>query len=442
VQPVHSLAGLASKQGFVYPAPMAALFVPLAVLPYSASLAIWLVVSVVSIAVGLRVLGVRDWRCFGALFLTHPVLESVRLGTLMPVLMLLLALLWRYRDRIVLAAMLAAMLALSKVFLFPLLLWLVATRRFRTAALGAILAVGLCVLGWIPIHLSTMVFYPVLLHALAVFEQTFSYSLTSLAVGIGVSSGAATAIAWAVGAALLALALTVGAGNDFLALRLSLAACFVISPIVWGHYYVLLAVPLALRWPRLSPVWLAAIWIRSDTLALPHPPMWVALALLVMVLQLDLAWPRGARRLVVWGTPRVRSSIGAALALALLVASGAAAAVGDTRVAALLPTDRRSAASGAASIRVDRPDAQICWRLWTEAFPPRVASIMIESTSGDRRPLILRARIGRSGDTQGCAPIGRTDVALTRDLVARPHHYRLVIAVPDGALITGRLHSS
>ena len=67
---------------------------------------------------------------------------------------------------------------------------------------------------------------------------------------------------------------------------------------------------------------------------------------------------------------------------------------------------------------------------------------MIENTSGDRRPLILRARIRRSGDTQGCAPIGRTDVALTRDLVARPHHYRLIIAVPDGALITGRLHSS
>jgi hypothetical protein len=308
--------------------------------------------------------------------------------------------------------------------------------------LGASLAVGLCVLGWIPIHLSTIVAYPVLLHALAAFEQTFSYSLTSLAIGIGVSSGAATAIAWTVGASLLATAFTIGAGNDFLALRLSLAACFVISPIVWGHYYVLLAVPLALRWPRLSPVWLAAIWIRSDTLALPHPPVWVALALLVMVVQLDLAWPRGARRLVLWGTPRIRSSLGAALALALLVASGAAAAVGDTRVAALRPTDRRSAANGAASIRVDRPDAQICWRVWTQAFPPREASIMIESTSGDRRPLILRTHIGRSGETQGCAPIGWTDVALTRDLVARPHHYRLVIAVPDGALITGRLHSS
>lgn len=108
--PGHSLAALAFKQGFVYPAPMAALFAPLALLPYTVALCLWLVVSVAAIGVALRLLGVRDWRCVGVLFLTHPVQQSVRLGTLMPVLMLLLALLWTYRHRVWTAAVLAASL--------------------------------------------------------------------------------------------------------------------------------------------------------------------------------------------------------------------------------------------------------------------------------------------------------------------------------------------
>ena len=80
------------------------------------ALAIWIALSVCSIAAALRLLGVRDWRCLGALFLTHPVEQSVRLGTLMPVLTLLLALLWKYRDRLWTGAGLAAVVVVSKLF--------------------------------------------------------------------------------------------------------------------------------------------------------------------------------------------------------------------------------------------------------------------------------------------------------------------------------------
>ena len=439
--PAHSLAALAGKQGFVYPAPMAALLVPLALLPYTVALALWLVGSVVAIAVGLRVLGVRDWRCLGALFLTHPVLESVRLGTLMPFLVLLLALLWRHRDRVVTAATLTAVLALSKVFLFPLLVWLAATRRVRTAAVGAAVVAGVCLLGWIPIHLSTLAAYPALLHALSAFEQTFSYSLTSLLVGVGITSGSANVIAWTAGAALLAAAFAAGKRDEFLAFRLVLAASFVLSPIVWGHYYVLLAVPLALRWPRFSPVWVAAIWIKADTLSLPHAPVWISLALIVMAFQLDLAQPI-AGRLLSWATPRARSSISLAVALGLLAASGAAAEVGVTRVAALRPEDRESAASGAASIRIDRRHRRICWRIWTEALPPRRAAIAIENTSSDQRSLVLHVRIGRDGQTNGCAAYGRKTAALTRGFTERTDRYRLMVVVQRATPIAGTLRNS
>ena len=333
--PGPSLAALALKQGFVYPAPVAAVFAPLAILPYTVALAIWIALSVCSIAAALRLLGVRDWRCLGALFLTHPVEQSVRLGTLMPVLTLLLALLWRYRDRVWTGAVLAAVLVVSKLFLLPLLAWLVVTRRLKTAVLTAGIAAAICVLGWLPIHLSTIASYPALLRALAGYEQTFSYSLTSLAVGLGVSPTTATVLAVAAAVALLGWA-AAARKNDFLAFRLALAASFVLSPIIWGHYYVLPVVPLALTRPRLSALWLAAIWIKPDTLQMRNSALWVAFALLVLFAQLDLAPP-----LARWWNqqpwPRIRQVAAASAVAGLLASTAAAAEVGQTGTAALRP---------------------------------------------------------------------------------------------------------
>src|SRR5690242_3440363 len=56
--PAVSLAALADKQAFVYPAPTAALFVPLAVLPYTAALILWLAGSLAAVFLALHVLGV------------------------------------------------------------------------------------------------------------------------------------------------------------------------------------------------------------------------------------------------------------------------------------------------------------------------------------------------------------------------------------------------
>src|SRR5262249_56607997 len=42
-------------------------------------------------------------------------------------------------------------------------------------------------------------------------------------------------------------------------LPLAIAASLVLSPIVWTHYFVLLAIPLAIRWPRLAFPWLIPI---------------------------------------------------------------------------------------------------------------------------------------------------------------------------------------
>jgi len=430
--PGHSLAALADKQGFVYPAPVAAFFVPLALLPYALALGLWLAGSVAALAAGLRVLGVRDWRCLGALFLTHPAQQAVRLGTLMPALMLLLALLWKYRDRVAVAAPLCAVLAVSKLFLFPMIVWLAVTRRTRTALLALAAVAVLCVLGWLPIHFASIASYPSLLHALSSFEQTFSYSLTSLGVALGLSSNAATSVAIAAGIAFLAVAASLGRRSELLAFCLALAASFALSPIVWGHYFVLLAVPLALRRPELSPVWLAAIWIKPDTLQMHAPAVWIGLAVLVMLVQLDLV-PLGrlpAARLSL----RARQSLGAATVVALLIASSAAGEPGLTRDATLVAA-RGAGEGGAASVRIDSAAHEVCWRLWTEALPAGDATVTIRAEVGPA--LRRRTRLEEDGEAGGCARLTRSDEAIAAGLSGRPADYDLVVQPPGLAPISG-----
>lgn len=435
--PGHSLAALAFKQGFVYPAPMAALLAPLALLPYNLALALWLAASVGAIAGTVRILGVRDWRCIGVLFLTHPVQQAVRLGTLMPLLAFLLALLWVCRNRIWPTAVLAAVLAVSKIFLFPLLFWLAMTSRIRTAALGAAVALGICVLGWMPLSLSTIVAYPTLLHALASYEQTFSYSLTSFVLGLGGSATTATEVATAVGLGLLLLAAKVR-NDDFLVFRLALAASFALSPIVWGHYFVLLIVPLALARPRLSALWVAAIWIKPDTLQLSKSDAWIALALVVLLAQLDLARPlfRWWNRLP---RPRTRQTAVAVACVGLLVASNAAAQLGRTATAALRPPSSRADANGIASIRIDTAARQLCWRMWTDNLPARRATLTLANEHPRQKPLVFYTEIGTDGQAHGCGRVNRGDARLLLQRLARVTGYRLSLATREGVTVAGAL---
>jgi alpha-1,2-mannosyltransferase len=437
--PSHSLAALAYKQGFVYPAPMAALFAPLAVLPYTVAVSAWVALSVGAIAASLWVLGVRDWRCLGALFLTHPVEQSVRLGTLMPTLTLLLALLWKYRDRVWTAGVLAAVLAVSKLFLFPVIFWLVATRRLKTAVLATAIAASVCVLGWLPIHLSSIASYPALLRALAGYEQTFSYSLTSFALGLGVSAATATVAAVVAAAGFLAWA-AAARSSDLLAFRLALAASFVLSPIIWGHYYVLLIVPLALSRPRLSAIWLAAIWIKPDTLQMRDSTIWVALALLVLFVQLDLA-PSLSRHWNRCPWPRMRQVIAVAALAGLLASAAAAAEVGQTGITALRTPSKTVQASGVASIRLDRSTRQLCWRIWTDDFPLKRASIEFQTLTAEAKTksVVGYTGIGRDGQSQGCARLNRNHPAFAQALHVGTSRYLLSVTAPNGAFLTGAL---
>src|ERR1700710_1032520 len=78
--PPPTLAGVAPGDRFVYPAPVAFLFIPLGVLPFPIAAALITGILLAAVAGTLYVLGVRDWRCYGAAYLSIPVLHDVRLA--------------------------------------------------------------------------------------------------------------------------------------------------------------------------------------------------------------------------------------------------------------------------------------------------------------------------------------------------------------------------
>jgi hypothetical protein len=277
---------------FVYPAPAALAMVPFALLPYGVAAALFAVLALAAIPLTLLALGVRDWRCHGAALLAAPTIAVLGAGALSSLLALLAALAWRFRDRRLVAAVLVGAAIVAKLFLWPLLVWLVATRRTRTAGIvvGGGLAAALA--GWAAIGFAGLRDYPALLGGLASSQQADGYAPVSLGLALGLPSTAARALAAVVGLALLALAVRHGRGpdGDRRAFMLAVAASLALSPVVWLHYFALLLLPLGLARPRFTPLWLApvALWVcptksHGDLLAIV-----VALAVSSVVLALCL----------------------------------------------------------------------------------------------------------------------------------------------------------
>ena len=143
------------------------------------------------------------------------------------------------------AAPVTALTAVAKLFAWPLFVWLLATRRIRTAFAAASVAVGLLVGGWAAIGFAGLHGYPHLLRVLSRVEAVQSYSLLGL---FRLEGGAATALT-----ALLSVAVVVavvlaarGPDGDRRALTVAVAGVPLATPVLWLHYLVLLFVPIAL----------------------------------------------------------------------------------------------------------------------------------------------------------------------------------------------------
>jgi hypothetical protein len=283
--PYPAVRALVDDTGYVYPPPLALLIAPLAVLPAKAAVACWTLLLFAATAGALRLMGVDDWRCYGIALLFVPTRDSLVGGTVNPLLLLGIALAWRYREPVLGAATAVGALVALKLFLWPLFFWLAATRRYR-AALLAIATAGVLALGsWAVLGFEGLTDYLALLRKLSRLEADGSYSVYALARAVGAPSALAMAAAAMVGTLLLAVAVYFGrkhrldsVARDRVALTCCIVAALVLSPIVWWHYLMLLLAPVALARPRFSGLWL--LLFATAVLPLVGHPL--------------VAWPNGA----------------------------------------------------------------------------------------------------------------------------------------------------
>jgi alpha-1,2-mannosyltransferase len=272
---------LAHFDKFVYPPSTALLFTPLAVIPLPVAEAIMLVLGTVCVFFALRLLDVRDWRCYGVAVMSAPAVNSLALGAVTSFLLLGTAATWHYRNRPAFAGLAGALTAVSKLFLWPLGLWLLATRRLRATLICATAGVVLALAGWSAIGFAGLGAYPHLLNVLSQVEQGTSYSVVAL---LGLSGGAAGLLSLAL-VALVALSVLVagrGPDGDRRGLAVAVVGALIATPVLWAHYFLLLFVPIALYRPRLSGLWLVplVLWLTPATHS--HGELWrIALALAV-----------------------------------------------------------------------------------------------------------------------------------------------------------------
>ena len=279
--PAATVAGVAHFDKFVYPPVTAFLFAPLAELPIALAQVAMLALGIVCIFAALRLLDVRDWRCYGVAAVSAPAVNTLALGAVTSFLLLGVAAAWRLRDRPRLAGPLVAVAAVGKLFLWPLGLWLLLTRRIRATLAAVAVGLVLLVAGWAAIGFAGMRSYPHLLRVLSQVEEGTSYSPVALLHVSSAAAGLLTVVlaGLLVGAVVLAAR---GTDGDRRALAVAVIGSLVVPPIVWLHYFLLLLVPIALYRPRLSPLWFAPalLWLTPSTHS--HGVTWhIVLALAV-----------------------------------------------------------------------------------------------------------------------------------------------------------------
>lgn len=241
---LHS-AEFRTGHGFVYPWVVAWAFVPLGLLAPGAAAAAYLAASVAGIGVACHLLGGRGPYPVAVVVASSVTVVGLQMGTLNAAFLLGLAVAWDRRDHPVTVGVVIGVVAVAKLFLLPLLVWLLLARRYRAAGVAAATVTVLLGAGWLwgPLGAGP---YASLLAELGRIESPRSWSLVSLATSFDIGAGVAQALAAAVAGAAVVLGAAAARrrGDERILFVATLAAALLLSPIVWSSYLILLAVPL------------------------------------------------------------------------------------------------------------------------------------------------------------------------------------------------------
>jgi alpha-1,2-mannosyltransferase len=282
-------AALASQTAFVYPPIGAFLAAPFAALPAHTADVLVTLLAALAVPAILAVLDVRDWRCCGAALLWMPTISAVHLGTVVVVLALGVALAWRWRDHAVRAGLVVGLVVALKLLLWPLVLWLLLTRRFKAAAVAACSSLVFLFAPWIPLRGAGLTAYPHRLSLLSSLEARRGFSPAALLAHLGVGWGLAEAVGYGLGVALLVLAYR-RRGSETAALALVCSAALLLTPILWPNYLLIMLVPLAVCRPRFGVVWLLPALLIGQPVI--DPAVWEIAVFLGILAALTFDRPR------------------------------------------------------------------------------------------------------------------------------------------------------
>lgn len=286
------LLDLTRDVGFAYPAVGALAVTPLGVLPPLAGGAIFTLLNLLALPLSLYLLGVRDVRVYGITFLWLPTIAAWETANVSLLLVLLgISLAWRYRDRPYISGVTIALLISIKPITWPLILWLLGSRRRRALAWSVGTGLVLNLLAWTTLGWGEVARFTALMEAFAHQGARIGFTGVTLLLHLGVADGAAYVLGLSLGAAACsATFITALRGHERTAMVACVAAILFATSIVWLHYFVLLIVPLALVRPRLSALWAVPLlmWVCLPT---DNPATWqiaVALAAALTVCALSL----------------------------------------------------------------------------------------------------------------------------------------------------------
>jgi alpha-1,2-mannosyltransferase len=242
---------------FVYPALSAIIFAPLALMPRHFGSVLFTFVAIGMAPATLWVLRVRDWRVYSITMLWLPVYTAWQTTNETIFLVFGVACLWRYRDKAWIAALITVIEISLKPLMWPLAVWLLATRRWRASIYSLLLGVAINVAAWWIVGFGEIREY---LHV-AALDTTGAwrsgYGVAAFVAHFGLSRGVGDTVTLLLSVALIVAISCVGwvKRDDLQAMTLTVALTLAAAPLVWNHYFTLLLIPLALNRPRFNWLW-------------------------------------------------------------------------------------------------------------------------------------------------------------------------------------------
>jgi hypothetical protein len=275
-------------QAYVYPPLTAFAVLPFTLLSSPTQEYVGVLAAIAILLLALWLAGVRDPRCYAVFLLWQPTMTAWQNANVSVLLALGCALAWRFRDSWPREGVALGLGIALKLVLWPLAIWLLATRRVRAVVAAAAVALVTTLATWAAIGFKGLTSYPDLLRMLTDVEGENSHSISiySGVLALGGPSPFAYALTMLAGLALtIAVVAYARRGDDRAAFLTAILAVLAFAPVAWLHYLTMLAVPLAVYRPRLSGLWLVPLlfWVVAIP-GLPVEPRRLVAAVVVGVI--------------------------------------------------------------------------------------------------------------------------------------------------------------